>query len=279
MADVLTVTCLVDNTALMGSDCWAEHGEAFLVETDNAKVLFDTGSSGDVLAHNLAVLDKDLENLSTIVLSHGHYDHVGGLERAILLSGYVDVVAHPAVFAERIARDDGKEDRPVGIPRNRTWVETRTKLRLTEDPVEVAPGIHTTGQVPRGAGPEPRDARLLSREVSQLVPDRIVDDQSLVLITSAGLVVIMGCCHAGLINTLEHVSRTFEGGVFAVLGGTHLAHADETTLRESVAAAKDRHAVVNTYVGHCTGTRGLLAFAEVFGECARPCPAGLSLTF
>ena len=273
------VTCLVDNTAAMGSECLAEHGAAFLVETENAKVLFDTGQSGDVLAHNLAVLGRDLNGLNAIVLSHGHYDHTGGLERALSLSGRTELVAHPNVFHKRIAREEGKDDRPVGIPLDRSWVEANCRLRLSAEPIEIAPGIFTTGQVPRGAGPEPSDSRLLSLEGSQFVPDRVLDDQSLVLNTSAGLVVIVGCCHAGLINTLEHVHDSLSGTMHALLGGTHQANVDESTLRESVVAAKVQYGIQYAYVGHCTGTRGLLAFSEVFGERASACPAGFSVEF
>ena len=273
------VSCLVDNTAGLSSGLWAEHGSAFLVEAATVKVLFDTGQSGEVLVHNLAALKQDLQGLSSVVLSHGHYDHTGGVDHVLSMFGDVEVVAHPTIFAERIARDDCGQEKPIGIPFSRQHLEAKCCLRLTKEPVEVAPGVFTTGQVPRGFGPEPQDPRLLVRKGEQLVVDPLLDDLSLVLNTQNGLVILLGCCHAGLINTLEHVKKTFSGEMLAILGGTHLANVDDGSLRETVTAVKDRYGVQYAYVGHCSGFRGLLAFAEIFGERGRPCPAGLCLTF
>jgi 7,8-dihydropterin-6-yl-methyl-4-(beta-D-ribofuranosyl)aminobenzene 5'-phosphate synthase len=273
------VTCLVDNTAQLSSGFWAEHGSAFLIESADAKVLFDTGQSGDVLLHNLAVLNEDLSNLSSIVLSHGHYDHTGGLERVLSLCGDVELVAHPATFDERISRDKSGKEKAVGIPLSREYLEARCKLRLTTEPVQVAPGIFTTGQVERGTGPEPRDPRLQVRTGGHSVVDPLLDDMSLVLESSSGLVVLLGCCHAGIINTLEQVTTNFSGVILAVLGGTHLANVENDVLLDVVAVVKEQYGVQSVYAGHCSGYRGLLAFAEVYGERARPCHAGLRLTF
>ena len=275
----LRITCLVDNTAQLSSRLWAEHGSAYLVATAESKVLFDTGQSGDVLLHNLEVLDEDLSDLSSIVLSHGHYDHTGGLERVLSLCGDVELVAHPAIFDERVSCDSNGKEKAVGIPVSRKWLEARCSLRLTTEPVQVAPGIFSTGQVQRGTGAEPRDPRLQVRMGGQLVVDPLLDDMSLILETRNGLVVILGCCHAGLINTLEQVTGAFARDIIAVVGGTHLANVDDDELMETVRSVRERYGVQYAYVGHCSGHRGLLAFAEIFGECGQPCSAGLRLTF
>jgi 7,8-dihydropterin-6-yl-methyl-4-(beta-D-ribofuranosyl)aminobenzene 5'-phosphate synthase len=273
------VTCLVDNTAKLSSGLWAEHGSAFLIESTDAKVLFDTGQSGEVLVHNLGVLNKDLRGLASLVLSHGHYDHTGGIEHVLSMVGDVEIVAHPGIFEERISRSAGGQEKPVGLPFSREYLEARCHIRLSTEPVEVAPGIFTTGQVPRGAGPEPRDPRLVIRAGEQLHVDPLLDDLSLVLRTSKGLVVLLGCCHAGLFNTLEHVSTTFPGRILAIMGGTHLANVEDSALLETVTVVKERYGIQNAYVGHCSGFRGLLAFAKVFGDNCRLCQAGLRLTF
>jgi 7,8-dihydropterin-6-yl-methyl-4-(beta-D-ribofuranosyl)aminobenzene 5'-phosphate synthase len=273
------VTCLVDNTVKLSSGLWAEHGSAFLIESEDAKVLFDTGQSGEVLAHNLAALNKDLQGVSKLVLSHGHYDHTGGIEHVLSKVGDVEVVAHPSIFDERISRDAGGREKSVGIPFSREYLETKCRLRLSTDPVEVAPGIFTSGQVPRGSGREPRDPRLQIRNGEQLVVDPLLDDLSLILKTRKGLVILLGCCHAGLINTMEHVSTAFSGRILALMGGTHLANVENSVLLETVTAVKERYGVQNAYVGHCSGFRGLLAFAKVFGEHCLPSNAGLSVTF
>ncbi|HDH10195.1 MAG TPA: MBL fold metallo-hydrolase [Chloroflexi bacterium] len=272
------ITCLVDNTAQLSSRFWAEHGLSFLVEARNAKVLFDTGQSGAVLAHNLALLGEDLQDLSAIVLSHGHYDHTGGLAEALSLAKGVEVIAHPDVFRERFSRRDG-ELKSIGLPFPRPEIEARARLRLEREAIEVVPGVMTTGQIPRGFGPETREPRHVVREEGKLVPDPFYDDQALVLRTERGLVVVLGCCHAGLINTLERVRSIFGGKIHAILGGTHLARADDACLTQAIAAVKDEYEVEQLYLGHCTGMRGFLAFAQALGERVKPCPAGLRLEF
>ena len=117
------------------------------------------------------------------------------------------------------------------------------------------------------------------REGGRLVPDPLHDDQALVLRTKRGLVVVLGCCHAGLINTLEHVRKTFGGRVRAVLGGTHLAKADDARLAQAIAAVRDEYGVEELYLGHCTGARGFIAFAQALGGRVKPCPAGLRIEF
>lgn len=272
------LTCLVDNTAQLSSRLWAEHGLAFLIEAHGAKILFDTGQSGTVLAHNLAVLGEDLRDLSAIVLSHGHYDHTGGLAEALSRAEGVEVVAHPDVFRERFSRrDEGLKS--IGLPFARREIEARARLRLERGPVEVAPGVMTTGQIPRGLGLEARESRHVVREGERLVPDPFHDDQALVLRTGRGLVVVLGCCHAGLVNTLEHVRNAFGGRVRAILGGTHLARADDASLARAIAAVRDEYDVEELYLGHCTGARGFIAFAQALGERVKPCPAGLRIEF
>lgn len=272
------ITCLVDNTVQLSSRFWAEHGLAFLVEARGAKILFDTGQSGTVLAHNLGVLGEDLRGLSAIVLSHGHYDHTGGLAEALSLAEGVEVIAHPDVFRERFSRrDEGLKS--IGLPFPRREIEARARLRLERGAVEVAPGVMTTGQIPRGFGPETREPRHVVREGGRLVPDPFHDDQPLVLRAGRGLVVVLGCCHAGLINTLEHVRSTFGGEIHAILGGTHLAKADDGRLARAIAAVRDEYDVEELYLGHCTGMRGFIAFAQALGERVKPCPAGLRLEF
>jgi 7,8-dihydropterin-6-yl-methyl-4-(beta-D-ribofuranosyl)aminobenzene 5'-phosphate synthase len=275
----INVTCLVDNTADLRSGVWAEHGAAFLVERGNAKVLFDTGQSGDVLTHNLSAMQKNLSGLSAMVLSHGHYDHTGGLDHALSLAGEVEVIAHPGIFDRRLARVEEGKYKEIGIALGKEDLERRCRLRLSREPVEVADGIFTTGQIPRGNGPEPRDARLMVKYGDHITPDPLLDDQAMVLVGTHGLVVLTGCCHAGIVNTLEHVRATFTGDIHAIVGGTHLARADYMTLQESVLVAKERFGVRYAYVGHCTGTRGFLAFEKAFGQHCRMCPAGLFLTF
>lgn len=275
----ICITCLVDNTSEFSTSCWAEHGVSFLIETENTKVLFDTGQSGDVLVHNLSVLEKDLKDLTCVVLSHGHYDHTGGLEAVLAMCPGIEIIAHPDLFSERFSRQTHKLDRAVGIPFTREELKAKCHFRLTSESLEIDSQIITSGQIPRSHGPEPRNFKELVCKNGRLEPDPFLDDQCLFIKTDRGLVVLLGCCHAGLVNTLEQVQRISEDPVFAILGGTHLGKVDEATVQECVAMFSRRHDVQQIYAGHCTGTRGLIALSRALGDRVKPCSAGIVSDF
>jgi len=272
------ITCLVDNSALLSSPFWAEHGLSFLIQVGQAKVLFDTGQSGDVLAHNLAALGEGLEGLSAIVLSHGHYDHTGGLKEALRRAPGTLVVAHPHALRPKFSLKGGQA-KPRGLPFSRQEIESWGQLRLTREAMEVAPGVFTTGEVPRPFGAGVRAAKHVIREGGKFVPDPFTDDQALVVKGDEGLIVVLGCCHAGLLNTLEHVRQTFGGEIYALLGGTHLEVVGDEELKRVIAAVRDDYGVQRLYLNHCTGLKALTLFLKELGERVKPCPAGSKLEF
>ena len=135
----------------------------------------------------------------------------------------------------------------------------------------------TTGAITDRTEPEGRSAYLLVRGAEGWEPDPYLDDMALVLETEGGLVVVCGCCHAGLLNTLAHVRRTFGTDITAVAGGTHLLHADRVHLRHVIEVLRDL-GVPQLYLNHCTGQGAYVALTQAFGEKAAPCPAGTRLS-
>jgi 7,8-dihydropterin-6-yl-methyl-4-(beta-D-ribofuranosyl)aminobenzene 5'-phosphate synthase len=101
----------------------------------------------------------------------------------------------------------------------------------------------------------------------------------MVVETQEGLVVVCGCCHAGLLNTLAHVQRMFQRQIIAILGGTHLESAEGAALQHVVDVLRQAYGPLHLYPNHCTGERAYVALASAFGEQVHPCPAGTSLTF
>jgi 7,8-dihydropterin-6-yl-methyl-4-(beta-D-ribofuranosyl)aminobenzene 5'-phosphate synthase len=102
---------------------------------------------------------------------------------------------------------------------------------------------------------------------------------SLVMDTQDGLVIICGCCHSGLLNTLAHVKRTFQRPIIAILGGTHLATADGTSLEHIANVLREQYGSPYFYPNHCTGELAYVAMVNTFGDRVKPCPAGTMLTF
>ncbi|RZN50597.1 MBL fold metallo-hydrolase [archaeon] len=133
-----TITCLCDNTVKYSSTYWGEHGISFLIEAGERTVLFDTGQSYPVLTHNAASMKKELTHVDDVIISHGHYDHTGGLSGLLSLCNPT-VHAQPLVFEKKYQVYDGVNPTYIGMPIDRDTIESRSTLSLDKDSVEVTP--------------------------------------------------------------------------------------------------------------------------------------------
>lgn len=273
----MRVTCVVDNAVCDHSTFWGEHGLAFLIETRSGCILFDTGRSGTVLLHNLDLLDIEPGAINALAISHAHHDHTGGLPILLEQVAGIPLYAHPDLFRERFSRRE-ESLKSVGLPVEREALAQRLTFQLSAEPMEIVPGVWTTGEITDRREPEGRSAHHLIRGVEGYESDPYRDDMALVLETGSGLVVLCGCCHAGLLNTLAHVRRTFGVDITAVAGGTHLLQADEAHLRRVIEVLRE-FGVSRLYMNHCTGQRAYVTLAQAFGEAVAPCPVGTSFEF
>ncbi len=262
------ITVLCENTvgALVGT---GEHGFSAFIETEGGNYLFDTGNGFSII-RNALFWRKDLTSIKKIFLSHGHLDHTGGLPDVLSLRGGVEVLAHPLIFTERIAvlKEDNLERRRfVGIPYRRVYLEFSGALfELRKDFCEAGKGVFLTGEIPRKNAFEKTDPRLFAKDDGNWVPDQFLDDQSLILDTPKGLVILFGCAHSGVINTINHVMEKMgKKRIYGLLGGTHLAFLTPEQLEESIDAIK-RLAVEYIGVSHCTGMRASMRLAQEFGD-------------
>ncbi|MFH1003545.1 MAG: MBL fold metallo-hydrolase, partial [Chloroflexota bacterium] len=252
---------------LGGGDLLAEWGLSILVETDGATVLLDAGRSLSVV-NNTDVLGIDLDKIDKIVLSHGHFDHTGGLYGLLRkMKRPVEIIAHPDVWAAKYSRRPGKADRYTGIPFRRQALENLGAVfNLTREPVRITDNIITTGEVPRVTDFEPLGGYQFVREGDEWRPDELRDDQAIIIKTGLGLVVVLGCAHRGVINTLYHARQlTGVKTIHTVVGGAHLVDAPEDRIQATIAALNDL-GVARLGLCHCTSLPAITRLAAALGD-------------
>lgn len=278
MAESVLLTVLVENSVCRGN-LKAEHGLAFHLRTRDGDLLFDTGQT-DLIIHNARLLGVWLESVRAIVLSHGHYDHTGGLPSLFSVASNAAVYAHPKAHGARFVRNSDGTTRPVGMPASALTAIQRPLLRRfdTIKPVEVLPGVYLTGEVPRHNSFEDVGGPFVLDEAGT-VPDPILDDQAVFFETRNGIVVLLGCAHAGVVNTLQHVLRLTNGApVHAVLGGMHLLNANAERINRTVSALRELN-VRQIGPAHCTGHAATARLWHEFAPACVPCCVGTRLSF
>ncbi|MFA5367294.1 MAG: MBL fold metallo-hydrolase [Dehalococcoidia bacterium] len=273
----IRILTLNENTAGMPG-VLAEWGLSILIETKDVSILVDTGASSTV-PHNVRQLGVDLSSINKIVLSHGHFDHTGGLKGVLLQAGRkIEVIAHPDVFCSKHAGIGGT-GRYIGIPYNRKELESvGAVFKLSKEPVWITENIVTTGEVPMVTEYETIEPMFFIKTDEGNIPDNFPDDQALVIKTEKGLIVILGCAHRGMINTLRQAQKiTGVAEINTVIGGTHLiAASEERTLMTS--AALMEMGVQRVGVSHCTGTKASLLLAQQLGDAFFMNNTGSSIT-
>lgn len=274
----LSITALVENTA-ENPGLLAEHGASFWIERNGRTFLFDTGQ-GMALGHNAQSLDVPIcRQTEALVLSHGHYDHTGGVGEFLAMCPKAVLHAHPAAFDPKFSRKANGQVRPVGIPGSngdrQAW---KTLSIAVTAPMEIVPGVFVTGPIPRITDFEDTGGDFYLDETCTQ-PDPLLDDQALFCRTAGGIVVLLGCAHAGIVNTIRYI-RTLVGGtsIEAVIGGMHLINASPKRIGKTVSELKTL-GVRRVYPSHCTGVAAVTAMHEAFPDQCLPCHVGTNLTF
>ncbi|MFC1944551.1 MBL fold metallo-hydrolase [Chloroflexota bacterium] len=271
----ISITTLSENTAGLGMV--AEWGLSVLVETDSLSVLFDAGA-GESTVRNAGILGKDLSKVNTIAISHGHYDHTGGLRDVLRRTGQVEVIAHPDIWDAKYG-GSGDNARYAGIPFRREELEgLGAWFNLSKQPVKIGDDITTTGEVPMVTGYEQVEPYLFVKKGEQFLPDTLADDLSIIINTEQGLVVILGCAHRGMINHIRHAQMLFPGQpIDTVIGGSHLLHASPERMALTIGDLKEI-GVRRLGLSHCTGFGPSAQLASEFGEIFFPNNAGTQIT-
>ena len=262
----IKLTTLSENTAGRVG-LLAEWGLSVLVEVDGYKVLLDTGL-GISTFYNATVMGIDLSQIDKIVLSHGHRDHTGGLRHILQAARKdIEIIAHPDIWAAKYSRTFGKQEQYAGIPYVREALENLGAcFRLAQEPAWITDNITTTGEIPMQTEYERVDAELYVKHNGELAPDPLRDDLALIIKSPEGLVVVLGCGHRGIINTLHHARKlTGVERIHMVIGGTHLIQASREQLDLTIAELREL-GVERLGVSHCTGLPAASVLFQEFGD-------------
>ena len=248
----MKITILVDN--ISEKNFKDEHGFSLLLEIDNKRILLDTGK-GDALFHNVVEMGVKLNNLDAIVLSHGHYDHGGNLASVLDENPQAILYVHPESTIPRYSIRDGIGCHSIALShrdKHAIFDRPADKISWCNSATKISDTVWVTGEIPRSSK-YPIGDESLFLDPEGVSVDTVADDMSLWIETDSGLVIISGCCHSGLENTIDHIKKvTGENKIRAVIGGFHMSYLSEDRNVEIIKYIKSLSCEL-IVPAHCTG--------------------------
>lgn len=276
MSKDIMLSVLVDNFTCAGLS--VEHGFSAWVTVGETSILLDTGS-GQALLPNANTLAVDLEQATALVLSHGHYDHTGGVAHFLQNNSHAAVYCAEGFDRDRYSCHSGVPPRAIGMREEDLHAlakQPNGRVFTLKTPHYLAQGVGLTGPIPRTSSFEDAGGPFYF-DLYKQQPDLISDDQAMWFETENGLVVLVGCCHAGLINTVNYVRQiTGIDQVRGVAGGLHLLHASAPRMKETLAALSEWQ-LEFLLPCHCTGDAAIAQLCkQLGGKVVRPGRAGIT---
>ena len=278
MSMLIDITILVENSA--SGSLKSEHGLSFWLKFDGKHILFDTGQT-DIIMDNADQVGINPADADAVILSHGHYDHTGGIPSVFAVAENAALYLHPNSMDAKYSKKPGRV-KMVGMPEEARKVidslAAKNRIVMTESVTEVLPGLFVTGTIPRKTGFEDTGGDFYLDKCCT-VPDKLLDDQAIFFKTEKGLVVLLGCAHSGVVNTLDYISvLTGEKHIHAVLGGMHLAGASAKRVDLTIEALK-KYDVQELGPAHCTGSSAMERFKKAFPDQWFECITGSRISY
>ncbi len=273
-----------DNKALPMKDLKGGHGESFHITVGDQQVLFDAGWKGSKLLHNLRTLGIDPDEIDKLVFSHGHGDHAGGVSsflRERTSSTPLPVIAHPDVLEPKSLRLALLRV-PMGFPKLDSALMEKVVFELARTQTVVFPNLFTTGEIALAERSEKPgiERRVYHKVAGKWMWDPVVDDLSLILRVREGMVIVTGCCHAGLLNTCAKARTMFKDPIRAIVGGTHMLNYSREDVEHVGDVLEGLYETPMLYLNHCTGRRAIEQLRDRFGsEIVHNCNVGTELTY
>jgi 7,8-dihydropterin-6-yl-methyl-4-(beta-D-ribofuranosyl)aminobenzene 5'-phosphate synthase len=261
----IAIKILIDNKSNAG--LIKEHGFSAWIEAFGHKILFDTGQS-EALIHNSAALGCDLSLADALILSHGHYDHTGGLSHVLKQNPSIKIYCHSHVVYTRYSIREGAVPKDISMPqdaRKAILILPAEQICWCVHPERIYSGVRLSGPIPM-AHPLENTGGPFFLDPEGKQPDPIEDDIALWMQSDHGLIIITGCCHSGLINTVDHIRKiSNQQKICAIIGGFHLENASLQRLEATTQALKEWG--VDTIIPcHCTGDKAVTFLQDEFGE-------------
>jgi 7,8-dihydropterin-6-yl-methyl-4-(beta-D-ribofuranosyl)aminobenzene 5'-phosphate synthase len=246
----MKISVLTENHA--GSATMAEHGLSYLIESDGKRILFDTGQS-ELYLRNAGIMKINMENIDTVILSHGHFDHGTGLE-------YLErgrLICHPGCFVKRFR---GKDRSYIGLRKTKEELSLKFTIVTSSEPYKISEKIFFLGEIPRLTDFESINTSFVFEDNT---PDFVSDDSAVAFSLPEGLFVVTGCGHSGIVNTLEYSKRvTGVNTIIGIMGGYHLKETD-LQLDETIKYLKTNN-IRHIIPSHCTELPALSSFYTNF---------------
>lgn len=270
----LKITVLSDKNA--HSPLISEHGLSLWIEYAGKNILFDVGN-GDALIRNAELLGIDLSMVDIVIISHGHYDHTGNLLQILSASKDVYIYAHPHCIVPRYSIHENVKSIAMPLSAKTGLINTPGKrIKWTTEDSKIFDEMYITGEILRTNNFEDTGGPFFLDQLGE-ISDNIIDDLAIWFETEKGLVVVTGCAHAGIVNTIDFIlSKSTSKKIYAIIGGFHLVNSEQDRVLKTIEYLENKSPEIIVPL-HCTGDMAEKLLSEAFKEQFTCCFVGESI--